>query len=267
MSGTGDEINTAKKLRMMDTRIMDTRIMDTRMMDLISEDNDALLHLDDCDNNVERPLADRGNDNAINDNAINDNANNDNSDNDDEHGGFLWKFDSNIGIDYMTNVPSTLHECCRCGLRKACIDLLHDRGHNVCRDCRWKYRDDYRTLHQSRVAYDYGLNSRDLMPLFCLVKPNKNSRLQDIKLYFKFQLEEACSKKHGSLQNWISKREEKQLAKFKLLSTAYERSVKAKTPALESKQCRHIHSTKTFNDGLWTETCPDCGHNEKWQEL
>ncbi|KAJ1607779.1 RAD14/XpA-like DNA excision repair protein [Cryptosporidium canis] len=198
-----------------------------------------------------------------------------------------------------------MSQACRsCGcevgnnLSVAVEETLKGVGIYVCRRCFIQGKDDeYSMMTQTNAIRDYALSSEDLSGdgFAVLRKQASYGRNSFMKLYYKFQVEEAAARKHGSVEQALAesalaedrrmqKRINKRLGIAGEVSEKEQRRREEKRARLEKrleteskrKQLRqesiHTHEFDSpvrvdGGSGLFKKICRVCGFELTWEEI
>ncbi|KAH8585224.1 RAD14 [Cryptosporidium sp. chipmunk genotype I] len=190
---------------------------------------------------------------------------------------------------------------CRCDLGNnlsiAVEETLKSVGIYVCRKCFIQGKDDeYSKMTQTNAMKDYALSAQDLSGEgFAIVKkPTSYGRNSFMKLYYKFQVEEAAVRKYGSVEqalaestnaedrkmqkkinkrlgitNELSENEKKKIEKKKL---RIEKRLESENKKRQLRQeSYHEHDfdppVKISESGFYKKKCKICGFELTWEEI
>ncbi|OII71695.1 RAD14 DNA excision repair protein [Cryptosporidium ubiquitum] len=192
------------------------------------------------------------------------------------------------------------HSCRSCGcelgnnLSVAVEESLKSVGIYVCRRCFFQGKDDeYSKMTQTNAMKHYALTAQDLSGEgFAIVKkPTSYGRNSFMKLYYKFQVEEAAIKKYGSIEQALAESTNTEDRKFqkkinKRLGIASEISEKEqkkreqKKLRLENENKKRLLKQESFHEhdfdsktkiigesGFFKKTCKTCGFELTWEEI
>ncbi|TRY52044.1 XPA protein [Cryptosporidium tyzzeri] len=196
------------------------------------------------------------------------------------------------------------HSCrsCRCDLGNnlsvAVEETLKSVGIYVCRRCFFQGKDDeYSKMTQTNAMKDYALSAQDLSGEgFVIVKkPTSYGKNRFMKLYYKFQVEEAAIKKYGSVEQAlaestnaedrkIQKKINKRLGITSELSEKEQKKMEQKRLRIEKRleienkkrmlkqESYHEHDFNppvkiNTESGLYKKECKICGFELTWEEI
>lgn len=190
--------------------------------------------------------------------------------------------------------------CRNCGcdlgsnLSVAVEETLKSVGIYVCKRCFFQGKDDeYSKMTQTNAMKDYALTVQDLNgEKFAVVKkPTSYGKNSFMKLYYKFQVEEAAIKKYGSIEQALAessnaedrrlqKKINKRLGITSEISEKEQKKREQKKIRLENENKKRLLKQESYHEHdfdppvkingeswLFKKTCKICGFELTWEEI